>query len=94
MKRFPEPEYDASGVPNNNYDFFRPEILDIRPIKIYRDDAAELARKKEKERKLKLEIANQESERMRKQLEASEEARKKIKEEAIREFQQQTKNKK
>lgn len=94
MKRFPEPEYDASGVPNNNYDFFRPEILDIRPIKIYRDDAAELARKKEKERKLKLEIANQESERMRKQLEASEEARKKIKEEAIREFQQQNEKQK
>ena len=86
MKRFPEPEYDASGVPSNNYDFFRPEILDIRPIKIYRDDAAELARKKEKERKLKLEIANQEAERMRKQLHESEKARKKIKEEARKEF--------
>lgn len=86
MKRFPEPEYDPSGVPSNNYDFFRPEILDIRPIKIYRDDAAEIARKKEKERKFKLQIANEEAKRLRKQLKENEAQREKVKEDARREF--------
>ena len=37
VKRFPEPGVDASGNPTNEYDFFRPEILDIKPISIYRD---------------------------------------------------------
>lgn len=86
MKRFPEPEYDSSGVPSNNYDFFRPEILDIRPIKIYRDDAAEIARKKEKQRKFKLQIANEEAARIRKEMEDNEAARKKVKEAARQEF--------
>tara|TARA_B110000971_G_scaffold221334_1_gene268035 strand:+ start:532 stop:1650 length:1119 start_codon:yes stop_codon:yes gene_type:complete len=45
VKRFPEPGKDASGNPTNDYDFFRPEILDIRPIKIYRDKEAEIKRR-------------------------------------------------
>jgi len=86
MKRFPEPDYDVSGVPSNNYDFFRPEILDIRPIKIYRDDVEELARKKEKQRKLKLEISNKEAIRLRKEMKNNEAEREKVKEEARQEF--------
>ena len=45
VKRFPEPAVDASGNPTNEYDFFRPEILDIKPIKIYRDKEEEVKRK-------------------------------------------------
>ena len=45
VKRFPEPGVDGSGNPTNDYDFFRPEILDIRPIKIYRDKEAEIKRR-------------------------------------------------
>ena len=42
VKRFPEPETDESGNQiKSGYEFFRPEILDIKPIKIYRDNAAE-----------------------------------------------------
>ena len=48
MKRFPEPEKDASGNLSNGYNFFRPEILDIKPITIYRDKEEELKRAKDK----------------------------------------------
>ena len=51
MKRFPEPGLDASGNPTNGYTFFRPEILDIKPITIYRDKEEELARAKAKAEK-------------------------------------------
>lgn len=51
VKRFPEPEKDASGNKiKSGYEFFRPEILDIKPIKIYRDNAAEEKRKLKAER--------------------------------------------
>ena len=60
MKRFPEPGKDASGNPTNGYTFFRPEILDIKPITIYRDKEEELARAKAKAEKEALErIENQ-----------------------------------
>ena len=62
VKRFPEPGVDASGNPTNEYDFFRPEILDIKPIKIYRDNAAE------EKRKLKAEKALAKKEALEKQL--------------------------
>jgi len=53
VKRFPEPEKDASGNKiKSGYEFFRPEILDIKPIKIYRDNAAEEKRKLKAERAL------------------------------------------
>lgn len=55
MKRFPEPDHDASGNPTNGYTFFRPEILDIKPITIYRDKEEELARAKAKAEKEALE---------------------------------------
>ena len=51
MKRFPEPDIDASGNPTNGYTFFRPEILDIKPITIYRDREEEIARAKAKAEK-------------------------------------------
>ena len=51
MKRFPEPVEDASGNLSNGYNFFRPEILDIKPITIYRDKEEELARAKAKSEK-------------------------------------------
>ena len=51
VKRFPEPETDESGNQiKSGYEFFRPEILDIKPIKIYRDNAAEEKRKLQAER--------------------------------------------
>ena len=60
MKRFPEPGKDASGNPTNGYTFFRPEILDIKPITIYRDKEEELARAKAKAEKEALErVENQ-----------------------------------
>jgi len=63
MKRFPEPDHDASGNPTNGYTFFRPEILDIKPITIYRDKEEELARAKAKAEKEALEkIAAQKKE--------------------------------
>ena len=56
MKRFPEPEEDSSGNPiTKGYTFFRPEILDIKPITIYRDKEEELARAKAKAEKEALE---------------------------------------
>ena len=63
MKRFPEPGKDASGNPTNGYTFFRPEILDIKPITIYRDKEEEIARAKAKAEKEALErIAAQKKE--------------------------------
>ena len=56
MKRFPEPEEDSSGNPiTKGYTFFRPEILDIKPITIYRDKEEELSRAKAKVEKEALE---------------------------------------
>tara|TARA_B110000037_G_scaffold159322_1_gene179775 strand:- start:1879 stop:3006 length:1128 start_codon:yes stop_codon:yes gene_type:complete len=53
VKRFPEPEKDLSGnTTKSGYEFFRPEILDIKPIKIYRDNAAEEKRKLKAQRAL------------------------------------------
>lgn len=53
VKTFPEPEFDISGnKTKSGYEFFRPEILDIKPIKIYRDNAAEEKRKLKQERAL------------------------------------------
>ena len=51
MKRFPEPEKDASGNLSNGYNFFRPEILDIKPITIYRDKEEEIKRAKQQAEK-------------------------------------------
>jgi hypothetical protein len=81
VKRFPEPDTDASGNPSNNYDFFRPEILDIRPIKIYRDNEAELKRKAQMARVEAKKAAEEEAKKVKKLLEEQEKERERIRKE-------------
>jgi len=83
IKRFPEPGTDVSGNPTNEYDFFRPEILDIRPIKIYRDKEAEIKRKLEEARKEVVE----ESKRLEKIMKEREAERLQIIKETRKEFE-------
>ena len=81
VKRFPEPAMDSSGNPTNDYDFFRPEILDIRPIKIYRDNEAELMRKAQIARIKAKKDAEEEAEKVKELLKQQELAREKIRKE-------------
>ena len=85
VKRFPEPGMDSSGNPTNEYDFFRPEILDIRPIKIYRDNEAELRRKAQLARIAAKKEAEEEAKKVKELLKQQELEREKIR----REFEQQ-----
>ncbi len=87
VKRFPEPQRDASGNPTNEYDFFRPEILDIRPIKIYRDKEEELKRKAQLARVAAKKEAEEEQKRISKAMKQKEDERLKIIEETRREFE-------
>ena len=87
VKRFPEPGVDGSGNPTNEYDFFRPEILDIRPIKIYRDKEAEIKRKAQLAREAAKKEALEESKRLEKALKDKENERLKIIEETRKEFE-------
>ena len=89
MKRFPEPIQDSSGNYSNNYNFFRPEILDIRPITIYRDNEAEQRRKKEAARLEKLRLQKEEEDRFKRLLADQEATRERIKSVAYKEFQDQ-----
>jgi len=81
VKRFPEPGMDSSGNPTNDYDFFRPEILDIRPIKIYRDNEAEFKRKAQLAKVAAQKEAEEEAEKVKELLKQQELAREKIRRE-------------
>ena len=87
IKRFPEPGKDASGNPTNDYDFFRPEILDIRPIKIYRDKEAEIKRRAQIARLEAKKQADEESSRLQKAMDERETERFKIIQETRKEFE-------
>ena len=92
VKRFPEPERDASGNQiKSGYEFFRPEILDIKPIKIYRDNEAELKRKAQIARTAAKKEAEEEAKKVKKLLEEQAREREKIRKEI--EKQQQKKDK-
>jgi len=85
IRRFPEPETDASG--NIANDFFRPEILDIRPIKIYRDIEAERKRIQEESRLKALKEIEEDTKRLKKVMKEREAERFQIVEETRREFE-------
>ena len=87
VKRFPEPGRDASGNPTNDYDFFRPEILDIRPIKIYRDKEEEIKRKAQLARVAAKKEAEEEQKRVAKAMKKREDERLKIILETRKEFE-------
>jgi hypothetical protein len=87
VKRFPEPGKDASGNPTNDYDFFRPEIHDIRPIKIYRDKEAEIKRRAQIARLEAKKQADEESSRLQKAMDERETERFKIIQETRKEFE-------
>jgi len=89
VKRFPEPKQDASGNLSNHYNFFRPEILDIRPITIYRDNEAEIKRKKEAERIDAVKRATEEENKFKKLLEERERQTERIKRFTLKEYQSQ-----
>ena len=95
VKRFPEPGFDGSGNPTNDYDFFRPEILDIKPISIYRDKEAELKRKADLARLAAKKEAEEERKRVDKAMKQKEAERLKIIEDTRKEFEkaQQKQNK-
>jgi len=85
IQRFPEPETDASG--NIANDFFRPEILDIRPIKIYRDIEAERKRIQEESRIKALKDMEEDNKRLEKVVKERQAERFQIIEETRREFE-------
>jgi hypothetical protein len=87
VKRFPEPKFDASGNPNNDYDFFRPEILDIRPISIYRDKEEELRRKQSIAKKAARKEAEEEAKKVKRALQEKEAERFKIISDTRKEFE-------
>ena len=87
VKRFPEPQTDSSGNPTNEYDFFRPEILDIKPISIYRDKEAELKRKAQLARAQAKKEAEDEAKKLAKAMKEREQERLKIIAETRREFE-------
>ena len=89
VKRFPEPKQDASGNLSNHYNFFRPEILDIRPITIYRDNEAELKRKKDAQRVDAAKRALEEELKFKKLLEEHNAIRERAKSNALRDYQRQ-----
>ena len=92
VKRFPEPRKDSSGNLTNEYSFFRPEILDIKPIKIYRDDEAEIKRKKIEQKREAEKIAQEDAKKLKKILELQEKERLKIKTELESNHQKQNEN--
>ncbi len=85
IRRFPESETDASGNVAN--DFFRPEILDIRPIKIYRDMEAERKRIQEESRLKVIKDMEEDAKRLEKVVKEREAERFQIVEETRREFE-------
>ena len=85
IRRFPESETDASGNVAN--DFFRPEILDIRPIKIYRDMEAERKRIQEESRLKAIKDMEEDAKRLEKVVKEREAERFQIVEETRREFE-------
>jgi hypothetical protein len=88
VKRFPEPEKDASGNKiKSGYEFFRPEILDIKPIKIYRDDAAEEKRKLKAERALAKKEALEKEVALKKLMDQKDAERKALLDQAKKEFE-------
>ena len=88
VKRFPEPERDASGNKiKSGYEFFRPEILDIKPIKIYRDNAAEEKRKLKAERALAKKEALEKEVALKKLMDQKDAERKALLDQAKKEFE-------
>ena len=88
VKRFPEPEKDASGnKTKSGYEFFRPEILDIKPIKIYRDNAAEEKRKLKAERAFAKKEALEKELALRKMMDEKHAERKALLDQAKKEFE-------
>ena len=88
VKRFPEPEKDASGNKiKSGYEFFRPEILDIKPIKIYRDNAAEEKRKLKAERALAKKEALEQEVALKKIIAQKDAERKALLDQAKKEFE-------
>ena len=88
VKRFPEPERDLSGnTTKSGYEFFRPEILDIKPIKIYRDNAAEEKRKLKAERALAKKEALEKELALRKMMDEKHAERKALLDQAKKEFE-------
>ena len=85
IRRFPESETDASGNVAN--DFFRPEILDIRPIKIYRDMEAERKLIQEESRLKVIKDMEEDAKRLEKVVKEREAERFQIVEETRREFE-------
>lgn len=66
VKRFPDPVYDSSKNLVEGYDFFRPDILDIKSINIYRDVEEEERRKRQAEKIRLLKEQEEESKRFKK----------------------------
>ena len=66
VKRFPDPVYDGSKNLVEGYDFFRPDILDIKSINIYRDVEEEERRKRQAEKIRLLKEQEEESKRFKK----------------------------
>ena len=66
VKRFPDPVYDNSKNLVEGYDFFRPDILDIKSISIYRDVEEEERRKRQAEKIRVLKEQEEESRRFKK----------------------------
>jgi hypothetical protein len=88
VKRFPEPEKDASGNKiKSGYEFFRPEILDIKPIKIYRDNAAEEKRKLKAERAFAKKEALEQEVALKKMIAQKDAERKALLDQAKKEFE-------
>lgn len=88
VKRFPEPVRDASGnTTKSGYEFFRPEILDIKPIKIYRDNAAEEKRKLKAERALAKKEALEKQVALKKLMDQKDAERKALLDQAKKEYE-------
>jgi len=88
VKRFPEPERDASGnKTKSGYEFFRPEILDIKPIIIYRDNDAEEKRKLITERAFAKKEALEKELTIRKLMNEKDAERKELFEQARKEYE-------
>ena len=88
VKTFPEPEFDISGNKvKSGHEFFRPEILDIKPIKIYRDNAAEERRKARAERELAKKEAAEKELAFKKMLKEKDDERKQLLAQAKKEFE-------
>jgi hypothetical protein len=88
IKRFPEPKKDTSGNKiTSGYEFFRPEILDIKPIKIYRDNKEELKRKLQAEKLLAKKEQQEKDFALKKLLQEKENERNALIQQAKKEFE-------